>query len=118
MKESSDLLSLLNGELSAVCFVRDYVELHFDGPIVRLMGQIALEANGARLKFGADENFHSVLCSVISSELVDIHDSKETGLRFEFTGGVAVGVKSDKAGAEYAHFISYPENRMFVWEDD
>jgi hypothetical protein len=26
---------LVGREVSAVCFVRDYVELHFDGPIVR-----------------------------------------------------------------------------------
>jgi hypothetical protein len=28
---------LLGREISAVCFVRDYVELHFDGPIVRAL---------------------------------------------------------------------------------
>lgn len=28
---------LVGREVSAVCFVRDYVELHFDGPIVRAL---------------------------------------------------------------------------------
>lgn len=34
----SDLEQLLVGrELSAVCMVRDYVEFHFDGPVVRAL---------------------------------------------------------------------------------
>lgn len=28
---------LVGREVSAVCFVRDYVELHFDGPVVRAL---------------------------------------------------------------------------------
>ena len=28
---------LVGQEVSAVCFVRDYVELHFDGPVVRAL---------------------------------------------------------------------------------
>jgi hypothetical protein len=28
---------LIGREVSAVCFVRDYVELHFDGPVVRAL---------------------------------------------------------------------------------
>lgn len=35
---SKEALRLLIGqEVSAVCFVRDYVELHFDGPILRAL---------------------------------------------------------------------------------
>jgi hypothetical protein len=34
-QEESDLWQLLGLEVSAVCFVRDYVELHFNGPILR-----------------------------------------------------------------------------------
>ncbi|MFE7115688.1 hypothetical protein ACFU99_09725 [Streptomyces sp. NPDC057654] len=35
---SDDPLRLLMGrEVSAVCFVRDYVELHFDGPVLRAL---------------------------------------------------------------------------------
>ncbi|KOU33547.1 hypothetical protein [Streptomyces sp. WM6378] len=35
---SNDPLRLLVGrEVSAVCFVRDYVELHFDGPVLRAL---------------------------------------------------------------------------------
>lgn len=30
-----ELQALIGEECSAVCFVRDYVELHFDGPVLR-----------------------------------------------------------------------------------
>lgn len=33
----SPLRLLVGREISAVCFVRDYVELHFDGPILRAL---------------------------------------------------------------------------------
>jgi hypothetical protein len=39
--DSSDPLRLLLGrEASAVCFVRDYVELHFDGPVLRALSNL------------------------------------------------------------------------------
>ena len=31
--------SLVGLEISAVCFVRDYVELHFDGPVLRALSR-------------------------------------------------------------------------------
>jgi hypothetical protein len=34
---SAPLQLLVGREVSAVCFVRDYVELHFDGPILRAL---------------------------------------------------------------------------------
>ena len=38
VEDSDEPLRLLVGqEVSAVCFVRDYVELHFDGPILRAL---------------------------------------------------------------------------------
>ncbi|MFJ9321182.1 hypothetical protein [Streptomyces globisporus] len=37
-KDTADGLSMLKGlEVSAVSFVRDYVELHFDGPVLRCL---------------------------------------------------------------------------------
>ncbi|GAB4052360.1 hypothetical protein [Catellatospora paridis] len=33
--EETGLRQLVGLEVSAVCFVRDYVELHFDGPVLR-----------------------------------------------------------------------------------
>lgn len=33
--EEAGLRQLVGLEVSAVCFVRDYVELHFDGPVLR-----------------------------------------------------------------------------------
>lgn len=34
-QEEAGLRQLVGLEVSAVCFVRDYVELHFDGPVLR-----------------------------------------------------------------------------------
>jgi hypothetical protein len=37
MTTDAPLRMLIGREISAVCFVRDYVELHFDGPVLRAL---------------------------------------------------------------------------------
>jgi hypothetical protein len=33
---------LVGEEISGICFVRDYVELHFDGPVLRILTRFCL----------------------------------------------------------------------------
>ena len=42
-----DLIGL---ELSAVCYVRDYVELHFDGPILRCLADPIIAGSSGRFE--------------------------------------------------------------------
>ena len=110
-----DLASIVGDELSAVCFVRDYVELHFDGPVLRLLGEISIRQNG-NTRYGNDEQFKNWMCRNIGRKLskVDITDANIISLKFH--GNDVIKVTGDQSGDEFAHYVSFPERRMQIWE--
>ncbi len=110
-----DLGSIVGDELSAVCFVRDYVELHFDGPVLRLLGEISV-ANSGEVQRENSEHFKNWLCRNIGRRLarVDTIDANEISLKFH--GNDVIKVIGRQAGNEFAHYISFPEKRMQIWE--
>ncbi len=66
------LHDLIGLELSAVVFVRDYVQLQFDGPILTINSDPEIEAtNGVRIKWG-ELGFRDQLCAEISRCVVDV----------------------------------------------
>ena len=48
MPEIRELSDLAGSELSAICFVRDYVELHFDGTILRSLSDPVVVTSAGR----------------------------------------------------------------------
>lgn len=41
-----------NQELSGVGFIRDYIELYFDGPVIRLLGGVFLNNSSENIEIG------------------------------------------------------------------
>lgn len=103
-------VSDLNGlELSAVCFVRDYVELHFDGPIFRSLGEPIVETQRDRFTH-PDPGARDALCGMIGSIVVGATESAST-IRIAFEGGGAISVplESETAGPEVAHLVPFSD---------
>jgi len=50
-KDIRDLSDLVGEEMSAVCFGRDYVEFHFDGPILRSLSNPSAFVDGKEHHF-------------------------------------------------------------------
>ncbi len=116
-KEFTDIFSLKGEELSGVCFVRDYIELHFDGPVVRCLADIRISTKGEEL--GIDDiGFRASLCSAIGRVVAEVDASEGNELEISFGNFDYVRVEGKKLGAEFAHFISFPEKRLQVWEVD
>jgi hypothetical protein len=113
----SDIYKLEGEELSAVCFVRDYIELHFDGPILRFLGKIAVQ-NGQTLRLLSDKEFKDWLCRNIGKRVKSIKAPSGNIIEVKFHGNDIVRVQGEKVGYEFAHFISSPDKGMQVWEVD
>ncbi|MFD3700967.1 hypothetical protein ACFWUZ_33370 [Streptomyces sp. NPDC058646] len=63
--DSDDPLQLLMGlDVSAVSFVRDYVELHFDGPILRALGDPSGVYGGREWRFPAPGSLDLMRCYI------------------------------------------------------
>ncbi len=110
--------TLLNAELSSVCFVRDYIELHFDGPVLRLNGKVLI--NGKLLASGgmrsAEADPLNELLRSIGKKVVSFIQDDSLSLKICFDSGCEVRVDSEMPGQEFAHFISYPDKTFVVFD--
>jgi hypothetical protein len=67
----NELSSLVGEELNAVCFVTDYVEFHFNGPVVRSLSSPRIETPAGTLEFPAAGS-RDACCALIGREVSDV----------------------------------------------
>ena len=122
MTDVGELDDLVGRELSGVSFIRSYVELHFDGPVVRSLAPPLVRKGEHAVKFG-DPGSRDALCSLIGLVVSRIDDLPAT-LRIGFGEGTDFEIPkaSPGVGAEVAHFVPVVEGRpdvagMSIWEN-
>lgn len=117
------LRDIVGQEVSAISFVRDYVEILFDGPILRLLSDPIITLGAAEYRFPSNGS-RDALCSFIGAEVTGAFD-RAGQLVFVFTGRgtIAISKASTNAGPEIAHFV--PTRRgvlaldsMIIWENE
>jgi hypothetical protein len=64
MHHATHIEGLIGEELSAIYFARDYVELSFDGPVVRSLTTPTVHVDGYRHQF-PDAGSRDALCEII-----------------------------------------------------
>jgi hypothetical protein len=120
---SSPFDALVGGELDAVSFVRDYVELRIDSAIVRLLtrpsGRIAGVAWQLTDASGAD-----ALRRLIGRTVVSVDFDEDDHLRLSFDEGTYIDASlrdEDRSGPEALHLMPADANghvhaaSMSVW---
>lgn len=114
--EITHISRLIGEELASVCFVRDYVELHFDGPVLRIFGDVSV-SNAANSIDRASSDFKNAICNNIGSSVSNV-TTHQNDIRLDFDNGSVVVVTGRRPGHEFAHFISHPERRTQIWAAD
>ena len=104
------LESLVGEKLSGVGFIRDYIELYFDGPVLRLLGDVELQS----ASLGSKQSLESGLVELVGSAVNAIHEGNNA-IKVEFAGGARVSLRAASYLSEYAHFIT-SHNNMIVWQ--
>jgi hypothetical protein len=100
-------------ELAGVAFVRDYVELLFDGPIVRCYAPPEVVTDAQAVRF-PEEGSRDALCNLIGAEVTAV-DVGDHGLSIEFDGKRNVRVDFSlewAAGREAAEFVPLLNGRL------
>jgi len=108
---------LIGEEVNAVCFVMDYVELHFNGPILRSLTSMEVTHNGRRWIL-PEPGSRDALCSVIGAKLtaIDIDDERSAILRFDSGHVIVIPLTEEaRAGPEAMHFVPGPNQPIQVW---
>lgn len=114
----SQELNLLVGEpLSAVCFVMDYVEFHFDGRILRSLANPTVDRSGISIMFG-QLGARDALCGLIADTVTQVRLEDEIRIEVHFHSGAVLKIPIDEASrhqGEAAHFRSEPEKIFLIW---
>jgi hypothetical protein len=115
----SKIREVINEPLSAVAFVQDYVELHFDGKIIRVFGGLRVESKDQTIGAG-DVGWRDALCNLIGNcvrNLKFINDMS-TGLVVSFdndTDLIADLSVNERTGPEVLHYVPGDNEPAEFW---
>lgn len=108
---------LVGEELNAVCFVMDYVEFHFNGPLLRALSNPVLEKGKERHAFPAPGS-RDALCSLIGATVVEVDVRDEVAIEIGLSSGHVLRIPLDQSariGPEAAHFLPGVGGPLQVW---
>ena len=114
MKQISNLVG---EEFSAVCFVRDYVEFHFDGQIIRSLTNPQISIRDAKYAF-PESGSYEALCCIIGSKLEEIHLVESEALEIVTSSGQRLTIPlidKNKSTPEFMHFVPGENQPIQVW---
>ena len=117
MIANTRLPEVIGQALSAVAFVHDYVELHFDGKILRALAAPLVRTASGVFTFPAPGS-RDALCGLIGKYVVDvvIQEDSEIEVRFDENTCVQVPLSAEaRVGPEAAHFVPGANEPIEVW---
>jgi hypothetical protein len=116
-KPVNNVKDLLGEEISTVAFVRDYVEFHFDGPILRSLSNPTITVHGTNFSF-PDVGSRDALCTVIGSTVCAVELDEHLVLELTTTDNSRISIPLDdenRRGPEAMHFVPKLNGPMQVW---
>ena len=117
MAVHSNIKDLRGESLSAVSFVRDYVEFHFDGPVLRALTPPLLTSEKGEWRFPGPGS-RDGLCGLIGDRVSSVEVDDEARICLLFDSGRVLTVPLDSptsTSPEAAHFVSEVDRVMHVW---
>lgn len=119
---AAEFARLAGCELSAVCFVRNYVEFHFDGPVLRCLAPPVVRSQGWTFEF-PEEGSRDVLCGLIGQTVEQAEDASDR-LTLSFPKDIEVVMlkSSPGTGPEVGHLVPVTDGApdvasMVTWEN-
>ncbi len=118
MEPREGIKELIGEELNVVSFVMDYVEFHFNGPVLRALTKPTVGIRGARATF-PEPGSRDRLCELIGKQVAAVSAVDDVAINISFTGGASLRIPLDHAsrvGPEAAHYQSEAFNSpLTVW---
>ncbi len=91
MKGDEIVETLVGRELASVVFIRDYLQLTFDGPALSIFSQPTFQVGAITLQW-SKPGFRDALCEQINKPVVSATVTGEREIRIEFAGGATLVV--------------------------
>lgn len=118
MNSISDDLNKLAGEpINAVSFVMDYVEFHFNGPVLRSYTNPRIKDGNTIIVFD-EPGSRDALCSIIEDVVSDIVVEEDRAIVVNLKSNRQLIIPLDQAsrtGIEAANYVDQSCNMLIVW---
>lgn len=117
MQKEVQLQDMMGESVSAICFVQDYVELHFDGPILRCLIGPVLKSAGFNGMF-PENGSRDALCALIGQPVQTLSLDDHEKLEVKFASGTTLVVplnQVNRTSPEAMHFIPRVGGPIQVW---
>ena len=119
MAMDNGLDRLTGEELNEVSFVMDYVEFHFNGPVLRALTPPTVRSAGLVARF-PEPGSRDRLCDLIGKTVAAVSAVDDVAIDLSFTDGATLTIPLDAAsrvGPEAANFQSDRTNSplFMVW---
>lgn len=117
MKDISHVEDLVDEPVNGICYVMDYVEIHFDGSILRALSNPTVETPSSRHTF-PEPGSRDALCELITAVVADVVVDEDRWIQLHFTGGQTFTIPLDdshRRGPEAAHFVPWHGKSMDVF---
>lgn len=115
--ELSSVRDLVGEEISGICFVRDYVEIHFDGPILRSLARPSVTV-GQEMSTFPEEGSRDQLCRLIGHTVIRIEITEGHSIELWASSGASLRIPLDGTNSswpEAAHFVPAPNAPFEIW---
>ena len=115
--ERQHLVAIHEAQMSAVTFVRDYVQLHFDGPTLNAFTLPTVLVKDSILAEG-DVGYRDALCARIGSTVVAAYADPGDALRIVFSDGSSFSISlrpEDRQTAEAALYLDGQTKEWASW---
>jgi hypothetical protein len=112
-----EITQLVGELLTGVCYIQDYVELYFDGPIIRCLANPILRTSKGDIVF-PEVGSRDALCALIGQTIEKMNLNEDKELTIEFSTGKTLIIPLDakhREGPEAMHFVPFTEGPIQIW---
>jgi hypothetical protein len=112
--DHEELVAIEGEQLSAVTFVQDYVQLHFDGPMITAITLPVAIARDTRWGIG-DIGYRDQLCGLIARNVVRAYVRPGDRLQIDFEGGASLIVSLKPKDYRAAEAVIFSDGKSEQW---
>ena len=96
-KQRTKLPGIIGAQLSAVSFVQDYVEFHFDGPVLRVLTHPTITIAKDMFRF-PEAGSRDALCTAIQDTIRDVEIQEHEQIVLHFVSGCRIAIPIREIG--------------------
>ncbi len=112
--EEKSLQMLIGEQLSAVTFVQDYLQLHFDGPRLTVFSHPVIRLRDQTFYKGKP-GFRDALCNNIAKKVTEVRVAYEESISISFADGSTINIPLRDASCLDGEVVNFDAGGSVWW---